>query len=555
MKMKGARIMVEMLKREGVKTVFGYPGGTVIDLYDVLFETEDIAHVLVRHEQGAAHAADGYARTTGKVGVCIATSGPGATNLVTGLTNAYMDSIPLIAITGQVPTKLIGKDAFQEADTTGITMPITKHNFLVTHVEELATVVKQAFHIASTGRPGPVLIDLPKDVQGAETEFIYPETVNIHSYKPTYRGHARQTILAARAIREAQRPLFYIGGGVVSSGASEELFTIAEKCNIPVTYTLMGKGAFPENHPLALGWLGMHGTYCANKAVMECDLLIAVGARFDDRVTGNTATFARKAKIIHIDIDPAEIGKNVKAYYPIVGDARKVLHELNKKVEADRKDEWLATIENWKKEYSPPRRNGETLLPSQVMEEVYRLTGGKAVVVTDVGQHQMWAAQIYKVDNPRHWASSGGLGTMGYGLPAAVGAQVGNPASSVVLFSGDGSILMKVQELVTAVNYHLPLKIFVLNNCYLGMVRQWQQCFYDGRYSCTFLENPDLAGVARAFGAEAFTVEKKEDLEKIIKQALSVKDRPALVDCRVAPDENVLPFVPPGKSLDEMILG
>jgi len=555
MKMNGARIMVEMLKREGVKAVFGYPGGTVIDLYDVLLETDDISHTLVRHEQGAAHAADGYARTTGKVGVCIATSGPGATNLVTGLTNAYMDSVPLVAITGQVPTRLIGKDSFQEADTTGITMPITKHNFLVTHVEELTTVVRQAFHIASTGRPGPVLIDLPKDVQGAETEFVYPEKVDIHSYKPTYRGHARQTILAARAIRDAQRPLFYLGGGVISSGATAELFEVAEKCNIPVTYTLMGKGSFPETHPLALGWLGMHGTYSANKAVMECDLLIAVGARFDDRVTGNTATFARKARIIHIDIDPAEIGKNVKADYPIVGDAKKVIHEINKKLEPSKKDEWLATIKKWKNEYSPPRRNGEILLPSRVVEEVYRLTRGKAVVVTDVGQHQMWAAQIYKVDHPRSWASSGGLGTMGYGLPAAVGAQTGNPSSTVVLFSGDGSILMKVQELVTAVNYRLPIKIFVLNNCYLGMVRQWQECFYDGRYSCTHLENPDLAGVARAFGAEALTVEKAEELEGAVKKAMSVKDRPTLVDCRVASDENVLPFVPPGKSLDEMILG
>uniref|UniRef100_A0A7V4THG1 Acetolactate synthase n=1 Tax=Candidatus Caldatribacterium saccharofermentans TaxID=1454753 RepID=A0A7V4THG1_9BACT len=555
MRMKGAQVLVELLKKEGVEFIFGYPGGAVLDIYDVLFDTPEIRHILVRHEQGAAHAADGYARTTGKVGVCIATSGPGATNLVTGLATAYMDSIPIVALTGQVFTHLIGKDSFQEADTTGITMPITKHNFLVTRAEDLPYVIREAFYIASSGRPGPVLVDLPRDVQQKMIELVYPEKIKIPGYRPTYKGHAKQIKLAAEAIGEAKRPLLYVGGGVIASGASEVLFELATKADIPVVHTLMGKGAFPESHPLSLGMLGMHGTYWANKAVMRCDLLIAVGARFDDRVTGKLDTFAPHARIIHIDIDPAEIGKNVKPHIPIVGDARMVLAEIVKRLEPMTHPEWREEIEQWKKEYTPKYRQSEKLLPHHVIERIYEKTKHlDTIVVTDVGQHQMWAAQKYPREKPRTWASSGGLGTMGYGLPASIGAQVGNPDKTVILISGDGSIFMKIQELVTAVNYCLPIKIFVMNNEFLGMVRQWQGCLYRGRYSCTRLVNPDIARVAQAFGAVGISVTTKDELDRAIDEALKAQDRPVLVDCHIEEEENVLPFVPPGKSLDEMIL-
>uniref|UniRef100_A0A7V3YKJ3 Acetolactate synthase n=1 Tax=Candidatus Caldatribacterium californiense TaxID=1454726 RepID=A0A7V3YKJ3_9BACT len=555
MRMKGAQVLVELLKKEGVECIFGYPGGAVLDIYDALFDTPEIRHILVRHEQGAAHAADGYARTTGKVGVCIATSGPGATNLVTGLATAYMDSIPIVALTGQVFTHLIGKDSFQEADTTGITMPITKHNFLVTNAEDLPHVIREAFYIASSGRPGPVLVDLPRDVQQKMIELVYPEKIKIPGYRPTYKGHAKQIKLAAEAIGEAKRPLLYVGGGVIASGASEVLFELATKADIPVVHTLMGKGAFPESHPLSLGMLGMHGTYWANKAVMRCDLLIAVGARFDDRVTGKLDTFAPHARIIHIDIDPAEIGKNVKPHIPIVGDARMVLAEIVKRLEPMTHPEWHEEIAQWKREYTPKYRESKKLLPHQVIERIYEKTKHlDTIVVTDVGQHQMWAAQKYPREKPRTWASSGGLGTMGYGLPASIGAQVGNPDKTVILISGDGSIFMKIQELVTAVNYCLPIKIFVMNNEFLGMVRQWQGCLYRGRYSCTRLVNPDIARVAQAFGAVGISVTTKDELDRAIDEALKTQDRPALVDCHIEEEENVLPFVPPGKSLDEMIL-
>ncbi len=552
--MKGAQILIELLKKEGVTTIFGYPGGSVIDIYDALYQAPEIKHILVRHEQAAAHAADGYARTTGRVGVCMATSGPGSTNLVTGLANAYMDSIPIIAITGQVVTRLIGKDAFQEADTTGITMPITKHNFLIKSIHELPLIVREAFLIASTGRPGPVLIDIPKDVQVAEVDFNYPEKFEIPGYKPTYRGHFNQINMTAQAIKEATRPLFYVGGGVIASGASDILLEVVEKTDIPVTYTLMAKGAIPEDHRLSLGWLGMHGSYHANKAIMNCDLLIAVGARFDDRVTGNTTTFANRAKIVHIDIDPAEIGKNVKIHIPIVGDARNILSELNKRTEAKKHDEWLETIEKWKKEYTPKPPANNELVAQTIIESVYQATQGDAILVTDVGQHQMWAAKHFLCHRPRRWASSGGLGTMGFGLPAAIGAQIGNPDQTVVLFSGDGSIMMKIQELITAVNNCLPLKIFVLNNNYLGMVRQWQECFFDCRYSSTHIINPDLANLAQAFGAEGIPVQNQEELDRAMPRVLEVKDHPVLVDCHISKETNVYPFVPPGKSLDEMIL-
>jgi len=552
--MKGAQILIELLKKEGVTTIFGYPGGSVIDIYDALYQAPEIKHILVRHEQAAAHAADGYARTTGRVGVCMATSGPGSTNLVTGLANAYMDSIPIIAITGQVITRLIGKDAFQEADTTGITMPITKHNFLIKSIHELPLIVREAFLIASTGRPGPVLIDIPKDVQVAEVDFNYPEKFEIPGYKPTYRGHFNQINMTAQAIKEATRPLFYVGGGVIASGASDILLEVVEKTDIPVTYTLMAKGAIPEDHRLSLGWLGMHGSYHANKAIMNCDLLIAVGARFDDRVTGNTTTFANRAKIVHIDIDPAEIGKNVKIHIPIVGDARNILSELNKRTEAKKHDEWLETIEKWKKEYTPKPPANNELVAQTIIESVYQATQGDAILVTDVGQHQMWAAKHFLCHRPRRWASSGGLGTMGFGLPAAIGAQIGNPDQTVVLFSGDGSIMMKIQELITAVNNCLPLKIFVLNNNYLGMVRQWQECFFDCRYSSTHIINPDLANLAQAFGAEGIPVQNQEELDRAMPRVLEVKDHPVLVDCHISKETNVYPFVPPGKSLDEMIL-
>lgn len=433
-------------------------------------------------------------------------------------------------------------------------MPITKHNFLIKSIHDLPLIIREAFLIASTGRPGPVLIDIPKDVQIAEIDFNYPEKLEIPGYKPTYRGHFNQINMTAQAIKEATRPLFYVGGGVIASGASDILLEVVEKTDIPVTYTLMAKGAIPEDHRLSLGWLGMHGSYHANKAIMNCDLLIAVGARFDDRVTGNTTTFANRAKIVHIDIDPAEIGKNVKINIPIVGDARNVLNELNKRTEPKKHDEWLETIEKWKKEYTPKPPANNELVAQTIIESVYQATQGDAILVTDVGQHQMWAAKHFLCHRPRRWASSGGLGTMGFGLPAAIGAQIGNPDQTVILFSGDGSIMMKIQELVTAVNNCLPLKIFVLNNNYLGMVRQWQECFFDCRYSSTHIINPDLANLAQAFGAEGIPVQNQEELDRAVPRVLEVKDHPVLVDCRISKETNVYPFVPPGKSLDEMIL-
>jgi acetolactate synthase-1/2/3 large subunit len=557
MELTGAQALIESLKKEGVKHIFGYPGGTVLPIYDVLYNEKGIQHILTRHEQGAAHAADGYARTTGKVGVCIATSGPGATNLTTGIATAFMDSIPIIAITGQVGTPLLGRDSFQEADVTGITQPITKHNYLVKQAEDIPRVVKEAFHIASTGRPGPVVIDIAKDAQNKKIEYKYPDKVDLPGYKPTLKGHPRQIKAAAKMIALAKRPVIYAGGGVISSGAAKELKEFAEKLNIPVTTTLMGLGAFPENHKLALKMLGMHGTAYANYAIQECDLLIAIGARFDDRITGHLPSFAPKAKHIHIDIDPAEIGKNVRADVPIVGDVKQTLNDLIAKipVKEGRHLAWLKQVDEWKKKYPLSYKKNKLLKPQYIVEMINEVTKGEAIICTEVGQHQMWTAQYYNFSKPRTLASSGGLGTMGYGFPAAIGAQFGNPDKIVFDIAGDGSIQMNIQELATAVIHKLPIKIAVLNNCFLGMVRQWQELLYDKRYSATNLcNNPDLVKIAEAYGAAAMRITKPEDVKKAIKDSLKIKDRPVLMDFVVHKEENVFPFVPPGQAINEMII-
>jgi acetolactate synthase-1/2/3 large subunit len=551
MKINGAQILIASLEQEGVEVIFGYPGGQVIPVYDALYDAK-IRNILVRHEQGAVHAAEGYARSTGKTGVCLATSGPGATNLVTGIADAYMDSIPLVAITGQVPTALLGGDSFQEADITGITIPITKHNYLVKDVADLPRVVKEAFYIASTGRPGPVLIDLPKDINLQTAKFEYPEKIDLPGYKPNYIGNARQIKEAAEAMYKAERPVLYVGGGAVSSGANEDLRRLAEKLEIPVTTTLMGLTAFPADHPLHLGMLGMHGTACANFAVCEADLLIAVGARFDDRVTGKLERFAPQAAVIHIDIDPAEIGKNVAVKIPIVGDVKLVLEMLLERVKAKANPKWLARISEWKREY-PLHYEAAGLKPQRVIEELHRLTGGEAIICTEVGQHQMWTAQFYPFTRPRSLVTSGGLGTMGFGFPAAIGAQVGNPDRLVIDIAGDGSFQMNIQELGTAVANRIPVKVIILNNFYLGMVRQWQEFFFNKRYSGTVLDtNPDFVKIAEAYGAAGFRIDRAEDLTATLRQALATSG-PVVVDCRVDREENVLPMVPAGAPIDEMI--
>jgi acetolactate synthase-1/2/3 large subunit len=557
MELTGAEALIESLKREEVEHIFGYPGGAVLPIYDVLYKEKAIKHILTRHEQGAAHAADGYARATGKVGVCMATSGPGATNLTTGIATAYMDSIPIVAITGQVATALIGRDSFQEADVTGITQPITKHNYLVKNAEDIPRVVKEAFHIAKSGRSGPVVIDIAKDAQTKKFKFKYPDKLDLPGYKPTLKGHPRQIKAAAKMISICQRPVIYAGGGIVSSGATKELKEFAEKMNIPVTTTMMGLGAFPDDHSLALHMLGMHGTAYANYAVQECDLLIAIGARFDDRVTGHLATFAPKAKHIHIDIDPAEIGKNVQVDVPIVGDAKQALKDLIARVEIERgkHEAWLKQIENWKNKYPLTYKKDKYLKPQYVVEMIYQVTKGEAIICTEVGQNQMWAAQYYKFNKPRTWISSGGLGTMGYGFPAAIGAQIGRPDAIVFDIAGDGSIQMNIQELATAVNNKLPIKIAVLNNCFLGMVRQWQELLYEKRYSQTNLcNNPDLVKVAEAFGAAAIRITTPGEVKKALEKALKINDRPVLMDFAVNKEENVFPFVPPGQAINEMLI-
>ncbi|HLI47572.1 MAG TPA: biosynthetic-type acetolactate synthase large subunit [Chthonomonas sp.] len=561
MQLSGAQILLECLKKEGVTHIFGYPGGAVLPIYDAIFDCKEIEHVLVRHEQGAAHMADGYARSSGKVGVCLATSGPGATNLVTGIATAYMDSIPIVAITGQVRTSAIGKDAFQEADITGITMPITKHNFLVKRVEDLAEAIAEAFYIARTGRPGPTLVDIPLDVSKAVTEFDpddYPRLVSIPSYKPI-GPHTRvpemQLRKAAQLIAEAERPVLYVGGGAVASGAQAEVTALAEKTNILVTTTLMGKGAIDETHPLCIGMLGMHGTAYANHAVNNADLLIAIGARFDDRVTGNVDKFAVGARIIHIDIDPAEIGKVKTPDVPIVGDVKTVLTELLRHVKPRPWSAWNDTIMQWKKMFPLVYPNDGKLYAEYIIEQINVLFDYDAIMTTDVGQHQMWAAQYFKCRRPRQWVTSGGLGTMGFGLPAAIGAQFANPNKRVVCLSGDGSFQMCNQELMTATVYRLPIITVVVNNKSLGMVRQWQEMFYDERYSAVDLEaSPDLVKLAEAYGGVGMRVTQKEELLPALEKAKAVTDRPVVIDCVIPTSENVYPMIPSGQSIEEMML-
>ncbi len=561
-KMTGAQIILECLEREGVRHIFGYPGGAVIDLYDELTRHPNLKHFLVRHEQAAVHAADGYARASSKVGVALVTSGPGATNTVTGIASAYMDSIPIVVFTGQVPTALIGNDAFQEVDIVGITRPCTKHNYLVTDINKLAYTIHEAFHIARSGRPGPVLVDLPKNIQQASIVPKFPEEIKIKSYNPTYHANPRQVRRALDLILQAKQPLLYTGGGIVLSDASEELHKFAEALQIPVTSTLMGLGGFDGTNPLWMGMLGMHGTYRANMAVSHCDVLIAVGARFDDRVTGKLEEFAPHAKIIHIDIDPSSISKNVVVDIPIVGDCRDALKQLNNLL-LDKpardwgslREPWLDTIANWEKEHPLSYTWSDTVIkPQFVVEKLWELTQGEAFITTEVGQNQMWAAQFYKFKKPRRLMTSGGLGAMGYGFPAAMGVQVAQPDAIVIDIAGDGSILMNIQELVTVVENKLPVKIAILNNTYLGMVRQWQQLMYEKRYSATSLAaQPDFVRVAEAFGAVGLRATKPEEVEPVIREAINTP-RPVVMDFRVEPEECVMPMVPAGKAMHEMLL-
>jgi len=551
-KITGAQAVLESLKRLGVEVVFGLPGGVLLPLYDAIYSSE-IRHILVRHEQGAAHMADGYARATGKVGVCIATSGPGATNLVTGIANAYMDSVPMVAITGQVNTWLIGKDAFQEADITGITLPITKHNYLLRSAKEISQVFREAFYIAHSGRPGPVLIDLPRDVTVEEVEFTWPE-INLPGYHPSVKAHEMQIKKAAKLIMAAQQPVIYVGGGVRYADAHRELFDLATKINAPVTTTLMGVGCFPEDHPLALGMLGMHGTKYANYAIQESDLILAVGARFDDRVTGKIDSFAPHAKIVHIDVDPAEIGKNVRVDIPVVGDARNALAALAKEVGSRPRSAWNEKIEAWKKDH--PLRyipDINIIKPQFVIEKLCELAP-EAIITTEVGQNQMWAVQFFVHKDPRKFISSGGLGTMGYGFPAAIGAKIGCPECEVIDIAGDGSFLMNSQELATAVVNDIPVKVAILNNGCLGMVRQWQELFFEKRYSATILgrTSPDFVKLAEAYGAIGLRATRPSEVEPVIRAALAT-DRPTIMDFIVNPAEKVSPMVPAGATLGEIL--
>ncbi len=548
---QGCQIIVDMLIEQGVEVMFGYLGGVVLPLFDKLYDAP-IRFIIPRHEQGGCHMADAYARASGKVGVVVATSGPGATNLVTGLATAMMDSIPIVAFTGQVRTSLIGNDAFQEADTTGITRPVTKHNVIVKDVNELAQTIREAFYIASSGRPGPVLIDIPVDVQIQRAEVPPPSKIKMPGYRIRTKGHGRQISMAAKAINESQRPVLYVGGGVILSGASEELRKLALKANVPVTTTLLGLGSYDQSRAESLDMLGMHGTAYANYAVQESDLIIAIGARFEDRVTGKIKDFASKAKVIHVDIDPASISKNVRADIPVVGDAKQILVELTEAVEHRDRTEWFEKIGEWKSKFPVTYdREADTIKPQYVIEELYRQTEGNAIIVTGVGQHQMWAAQFYRYDRPRQFITSGGLGTMGFGLPAAIGAQIAMPDQVVIDIDGDSSFNMTLTELSTAVMYDLPIKVCLLNNGYMGMVRQWQELFYGKRYSQSSLKNPDFATVAKALGAVGIKVEKKKDVGKALGKMLA-ETRPCLVDFHIDREENVWPMVAAGKAIHEM---
>ena len=556
----GARILLECLHRVGVTDIFGYPGGAVIPIYDEIYSFDKIKHYFARHEQGAVHAADGYARVSGKVGVCLATSGPGATNLVTGIMTAHMDSIPLLAITGQVRSNLLGRDAFQETDIVGITVPITKVNYLVQSIKDIPKIIKEAYFIASTGRPGPVLVDIPNDIQQQEISYeefnrLFDKEVKLEGYDPTYVGHPVQIKRALSLIKKAKKPLIIAGAGVIKSGASKELLELVNKTDMPVATTLLGLGGFPENHDLSLGMLGMHGTVPANFATDEADLVIAAGIRFDDRIAGNPSKFCEHAKIIHIDIDPAEIDKNKKVDVPIVGDLKNVLAEINKELEPKKHTEWTDKVKKWKNEYPLAHRNvGEDkLLPQEVLKAVNDILDGDAIVVTDVGQHQMWAAQYLTFKNPDTIVTSGGAGTMGFGVPAAMGAQVGAKDKKVVLIVGDGGFQMTLEEIMMIRQYNLPVKIVLINNSFLGMVRQWQELFKDRRYSFVELEcNPDFVKIAEAYGIKSERLKTKEDLKNRLKD-LILSDEGAIIDCIVEKEENVFPMIPAGKTVSQMI--
>jgi acetolactate synthase-1/2/3 large subunit len=560
MKLTGAQIMMEVLKEEGVDTIFGFPGGVVIDLFDELAKT-DIQNILVRHEQGAVHAADGYARASGKTGVCLVTSGPGATNTITGIATAYMDSIPMVVFTGQVPTQLIGNDAFQEVDIVGITRPCTKHNYLVQSTEDFPRIIKEAFYLARSGRPGPVLVDIPKDVAKATSDYTPIEEVQLKSYNPTYNPNMKQLRKVVDLIKESERPVIFAGGGIILSRAAAELTEFARKTQIPVTTSLMGLGAFPGTDPLWLGMIGMHGTYRANMSTGACDLIISIGVRFDDRVTGKTDAFASQSKIVHIDIDPTSIRKNIPVTIPIVGDCKISLRHLNELVEqaglddiAGKRQKWFAQIEEWRSTNPLAYKQTDIIKPQFVVEKLYELTKGQAIITTEVGQNQMWAAQYYHFDQPNHFITSGGLGTMGFGLPAAIGAQIACPDKLVVDIAGDGSIQMNIQEMATAVQCCLPVKVAILNNGYLGMVRQWQELFYDKRYVCTDMDcAPDFVKLAEAFGAVGLRASKPEEVEAVLKEGLSVP-QPVIMDFRVDREESVYPMVPAGAPITEMLL-
>ncbi len=560
MELNGAEILISVLKEEGVDTIFGFPGGAVIDIYDALVRS-NLRHILVRHEQGAVHAADGYARAANTVGVCLVTSGPGATNTVTGIASAYMDSIPLVVLSGQVPTQLIGNDAFQEVDIVGITRPCTKHNYLVKDIADLARSLKEAFYLARSGRPGPVLVDLPKDVIKSRTDYSPIKKVALKSYNPNYKPNIKQLKKIVALIAEAERPVIFAGGGIILSSASEQLTTLARSAQIPVTTSLMGLGGFPGTDPLWLGMIGMHGTYRANMSTGACDLLLSIGVRFDDRVTGKTDSFASQSKIVHIDIDPTSIRKNIPVTIPVVGDCRMALKELNKMIAAadlgdlkNKRKPWLGQIEEWKSTKPLAYKQTGRIKPQFVVEKLYEITGGQAIVTTEVGQNQMWAAQYYHFDRPNHFITSGGLGCMGFGLPAAIGAQLACPDKTVVDVAGDGSIQMNIQEMATAVQYCLPVKIVILNNGYLGMVRQWQELFYDKNYACTDMQHaPDFVKLAEAYGAVGLRATKPEEVEAVLKEGLSVP-KPVIMDFAVEREESVYPMVPAGAPITEMLL-